>query len=245
MIINYNKAPFIDGNISKNSTMNFLQINHGNIETIEQSFLNIASHLFNDFKIQVNNHFYRLLDIEFYYFSEGKFDDPYSHRNDLQKETGKWYFHESGLDITFGADGNYGGILIRGIGKVSVEGKRENGFIEYELHGPMNVTKELTRNFHDIFNASPNAFGLVDISRERLGALMPEMKILKTNRLGLSVNSKDENGFYQQKPYRFIGYLENGNHKFKEKERVIKTLVNEGSLEKEAAIKILGYNIAF
>ena len=119
--------------------MNFLQINNSNIETIEQSFHDIAHLLFNDYSINVNGHFYRLLDIEFYYFSEGKFEDPYIHMNELQKESGRWYFHESGVDITFGAEGSYGGILIRGIGRVSKKANRENGFIEYEHKGLIKI----------------------------------------------------------------------------------------------------------
>ena len=225
--------------------MNFLQINNNNIETIEQSFHDIASYLFNDYTINVNGKLYRLLDIEFYYFSEGKFKDPYIHLNELQKESGKWYFHESGVDITFGADGSYGGILLRGIGKISKNANRENGFIEKEVHGPLNVMKELTRNFNDVLDTSGNLFNLEYIGRDPMGALMLGMKILKTNRIGLAAKSEDENLVYQHKPYRFIGYFENGTHKFKDKERVIRTLVKEGDLDKETANKMLGYNISF
>lgn len=65
--------------------MNFLQINNSNLTTIEQSLQEIAHLLFNDYSINVIGHFYRLLDIEFYYFWEGKFKDPYTHMNELQK----------------------------------------------------------------------------------------------------------------------------------------------------------------
>jgi hypothetical protein len=220
--------------------MDLLTINTTSIETIEQSFKNIANALFNDYVINVNDRFYKLLDIEFYYFSEEKFTDPYIHRNALQKETGRWYFHESGLDITFGADGNHGGILIRGIGKLSEDGKQ----LEDEVHGPVKVSKELTSNFRPAFDSSPNIFCLVKIEVDR--ASTPKLKVFKSNRVGLPSHLEDKDDFYKQKPYRFIGVIpENGKHKFKDKERVIKDALSHGELDKEIAIKILGYNTTF
>ena len=223
--------------------MKLLSIENASIETIEQDFQRIARIFCNDYRININDHFYRLLDIEFYYFSKEKFEDPYIHCNALQKETGKWYFHESGIDITFGADGNYGGIIIRGIVKVTAAGMEDNGYVDYEIHGPLNVLKEITKKFHDAYDNSPNIFSLVDISADRKNVLYPELDLLKTNRLDLSVSTKDPNAIFHGKPYRFIKVFEKVKHQFKEKERAIKTLVKEGSITKEQAAKILGYKI--
>lgn len=223
--------------------MDFLKINTTSSETIEQSFKAIADTLLKDFKIKVNNQFYRLLDIEFYYSHEGKLVDPYIHGNDLQKETGRWYFHGSGIDITFGDDGNYGGILIRGIGKLAKDGKE--GIIEEEIHGPVNVMKELTSNFHAVMDVSPNEFCLVKMNIEQKSEL-PTMFIISSNRIGLETHSTDKDGLFKLKPYRFIAaFHENGKNKFKDKEKVVKAAVESCALKEEDAIKILGYKANF
>lgn len=222
--------------------MEFLKINTTSIETIEQSFQDIASILF-CYKINVNDQCYRLLDIEFYYSLEGTFDDPYIHGNKLQRESGRWYFHESGLDITFGADGNYGGILIRGLGKLSKDG--EEDIVEDEIHGPLKVVKELTSNFHSIMDYSPNKFCLLKMNVDKEASVLP-MEIIKTNRIGLKTHPRGDKDF-KQKPYRFIAAFpdKNAKNKFKDKERVIKAAVKENSLDEEIAIKILGYKMDF
>ena len=222
--------------------MEFLKINTTSIETIEQSFKSIASMLF-CYKINVNGQCYRFLDIEFYYSFEGTFDDPYIHGNKLQTESGRWYFHESGMDITFGADGNHGGILIRGIGKLSKDG--EEGIIENEIHGPLKVVKELTSNFYPIMNSSSNKFCLEKMNVDKEASVLP-MEIIKTNRIGLKTHPSDYKDF-KQKPYRFIAAFpdKNAKNKFKDKERVIKAAVKENHLDEEVAIKILGYKTDF
>jgi 3-methyladenine DNA glycosylase Mpg len=65
---------------------------------------------------------YRLTEVEMYYHG-GMHLDPFSHRDPIQKSTGRWYFHRThgvyrsgsfkGLDLTFGSPEAFGGILIR------------------------------------------------------------------------------------------------------------------------------------
>lgn len=222
--------------------MEFLKVNTANIGTIEESFDNIATKLFS-YTINVNEQFYRFLDIEFYYSFEGTFDDPYIHGNKLQTESGRWYFHESGMDITFGADGNYGGILIRGIGKLSKDGHET--IIEDEIHGTLKVVKELTSNFYPIMDSSSNKFCLKKMNDDKATSTS-QIVIIKSNRLGLKIHPNDK-GEFMQKPYRYIAAFpdKNAKNKFKDKERVIKAAVIENRLDEEVGIKILGYKTDF
>jgi hypothetical protein len=67
---------------------------------------------------------HRLTEVEFYYHG-GDHLDPFSHRDPIQKELGRWYFHRTagiyrsgsfkGLDLTFAGPAAFGGILIRGV----------------------------------------------------------------------------------------------------------------------------------
>ncbi|NEP10912.1 MAG: helix-turn-helix domain-containing protein [Symploca sp. SIO2C1] len=67
---------------------------------------------------------HRLVEIEFYYYNKAH-PDPFAHRHPLQLTWGQWYFHRQGdnyrggsfkgLDLTFGEDTAFGGILIRSL----------------------------------------------------------------------------------------------------------------------------------
>lgn len=95
-----------------------LQINDSNSETINESFGRIAQKLMNDFKLQVADKYYRIIECEFYYHSKNH-PDPYVHGHKRQKSTkGEWYFNGSGLDITLADESGFGCILIRGIAEV-------------------------------------------------------------------------------------------------------------------------------
>jgi hypothetical protein len=93
-----------------------LVVNNYSRSEIEESFSRIAKWLFANVQLQVNEHIYRMLDIEFYYFSEEHFKDIYAHKDKMQLCYGKWYFHGSGIDITIGDGKNYGGIKFMGHG---------------------------------------------------------------------------------------------------------------------------------
>ena len=69
---------------------------------------------------------HRLVEIEFYYFGEDHLD-PFTHRDRLQEQCGRWYFHRShgsyrsgsfkGIDLTFGDGTARAGVLLRGLEK--------------------------------------------------------------------------------------------------------------------------------
>lgn len=102
----------------------------------------IAKALLNRFCIVKGNETYRFAEIEFYH---NKYDPKNSTRKTYDRgvlSEGKWFFHPSGVDITFASDNNnYGGILVRTIIK---EGEKKF------VCGPQNVVCELFDAFDAI-----------------------------------------------------------------------------------------------
>lgn len=158
---------------------------------VETSFSRIASELMNDWVIQVESNQYRIAELEFYYWSEFH-DDPYAHKHTRQKEMGRWYFHGSGLDLTFGENGSYGGILIRAI--YDFKGKVKN-----YIYGPLNCLTELFSKFPCIYDNKSNiSFGLVKANENDFEREVP----ISGPRFGLNpINDKDQKC---DAPYRFL-----------------------------------------
>lgn len=101
----------------------------------------IAKALLNRFCIVKGNETYRFVEIEFYH---NKYDPKNGTRKTYHRgviSEGKWFFHPSGVDLTFASDdNNYGGILVRTI--MTEDGK------DFEC-GPLNVECKL----FDLFDA--------------------------------------------------------------------------------------------
>ena len=66
--------------------------------SIEDLFDAIAKKLFNEFHIKKGDSTYDFLEIEFYYFEE-RHPDYITYPRTISK--GKWFFHPSGMDISF------------------------------------------------------------------------------------------------------------------------------------------------
>jgi len=81
-----------------------------NLDQMEE----LAKFIFQNILVSNGQENYRFCEIEFYIHSESH-PDPYSHKAKEQKKFGRWYFHESGLDITFGNEHVYASFLVRGI----------------------------------------------------------------------------------------------------------------------------------
>ena len=91
---------------------------------LDSWFTRIADRLLNGSRLVAGQQAYRLVEIEFYYWSNAH-QDPFTHRDPIQFHIGLWYFHRSrgsyrggsfkGLDLTFGDPTSSGGILIRGL----------------------------------------------------------------------------------------------------------------------------------
>lgn len=163
-------------------------------------FNSIAKELMNNWSLSVGKSKYRLTEIEFYY-NDKKHDDRYAHNHDQQLTRGQWYFHGSGVDITFGDESSnaYGGILIRGI---------QNDNTKVYIDGSLKVVTEIFKEFGSISSLSTD-FGLVKAKHDS------EVPV-RCARVGLNP-SKDE--IHNAKPYRFIIKI-NPDHKFKEKTKV-------------------------
>ena len=91
-------------------------------------FSKYANKLMNEYCLKVDDKKYNLIEIEFYFYDKENHPDPYIYCNEKQKECGKFYFHGSGMDITFGNGKCYGGILIRSI--MNEEGQYINGSLK-------------------------------------------------------------------------------------------------------------------
>ena len=93
-------------------------------DNLKEWFDRIARQLLVGSRLMIGNGPHRFVEVEFYYCGDGH-GDPFTHRDPLQLESGRWYFHKTagvyrsgsfkGFDLTFGGGGAHGGVLIRGI----------------------------------------------------------------------------------------------------------------------------------
>ena len=104
----------------------------------------------------INYHYkYRIAEIEFYFNDSNVHPDTFTHGDDLQTKIGKWYFHRfgstykvgtyKGMDLSFGKDKAFGGILIRAISSLGATGGKQlppNEFIE----GPCNTVNRILQH---------------------------------------------------------------------------------------------------
>lgn len=111
---------------------------------IKEVFSVIANKLFRNYHIVKGENTYDFLEIEFYFYSPNHRDLITYPRNG--RKPGMWFFHMSGVDITFGSNDKegdhplmYGGILIRSIVKTQGDG---SALSEY-ICGPMKCVDEL------------------------------------------------------------------------------------------------------
>ena len=191
-----------------------------NDDTCLNSYRGIAEKLMNNYKLQVRNTFYRIVECEFYYSSK-KHPDPYVHGHERQKESfGEWYFHGSGLDITLSNGEAYGGLLIRSIAEVKQQGNIER---KDAIMGPLNVCTEIFSKIGNVMAELPLHFGFREISRDPMGANMKTARIFAVPRIGLN-KIKDNEQSFCKRPYRFISFL---HLPHKESEKIKKYLLEE------------------
>lgn len=119
---------------------------------VEGYFKNLADTLFQNTQIRKGGKYYRFTNIEFYLYND-------RHRDIITypriSDGGEWFFHASGVDITFKSsvemggkkpilteDAYFGGILIRGIAPADKVDKK------HEIAGPIKVCDELFDKFN-------------------------------------------------------------------------------------------------
>ena len=100
-------------------------------------FDEIAKILMNKCVISKGEINYEIVEIEFYLFTHNH-QDVITYPRKIKP--GQWFFHQSGVDLTFMSDENqFGGILIRGLRKISAD-KRQ-------IFGPQKCVEELWDKF--------------------------------------------------------------------------------------------------
>jgi hypothetical protein len=186
-------------------------------DSIPANFKRIATTLFNDWLIQVNHNFYRFLEIEFYYRSMNH-QDVYTHGRPMQLTTGRWYFHEAGVDLTFGEQDIYSGILIRSIEKIK---PKEAGPEPVYIHGPWNVLEELLHNLPSVFDTTATGLHLVPANDEI--EKLPDEEIYSSYRHNISADKAGGAPFHKQH-YRYLIYPKLG---YKDKTGIAQSLLEQ------------------
>ena len=87
-------------------------------------FAALADHLLNCTDLLVAGRVYRMAEVEAYYFGPDH-PDPFTHKDAVQREFGRWYFHRTageyrggsfkGVDLTFGDGRGTFGVLVRSV----------------------------------------------------------------------------------------------------------------------------------
>ncbi len=193
----------------------FPEINENDIKV---SFDKISEVIFNKIYLKISNEYFRIVEIEYYFYSSIHPDTK-----TLPRQTTKCdlWEHKYGFDICFDSDNNsYGGILIRSIKDI----KNNNFFnnpkkVYYHL---LNICKNYNLKFNDI-----------EICFHNIDYKYNENEPIKTNRI--IKKTKDYDFF--DKPYRHIIELTKEN-KIKKKENVAINIV-----EKDARFNFLGYDL--
>jgi len=187
-----------------------------NEDKIDDDFQRIANDILNNWVLKVEDALYRITELEFYYRDDGKkHDDSYIHGHELQRQKGKWYFHGSGIDITFGNGKAYGGILIRAICKVN-EGTKKY------CYGPLNCILEIFSNLSNIYKPEMS-FCLIPAT----DMLFEKEKPLRALRVGLN---SEKDPIMHGKYYRFFVMP---TQKHADKTGIAEALRNQGIDETE------------
>jgi hypothetical protein len=197
-------------------------------QTLDEKFAIFADFLLNGCIMYIGKNKYFLEEVEFYYHTKSH-EDKYVHQMKDQKTSQKWYFHKyktgvyksgtyKGMDLTFGNETTFGGILIRAI---------QNAVNGQYIIGPCNVVNhilsqlemssvdELVSNMkvEEAFS-DKNPFYL-KTKREN------NFRIFRGPRVGLSTKYPE----YMFKNYRF---LKSPNVTLKYKDTIVSVLYNEG-----------------
>jgi hypothetical protein len=225
-----------------------LKVNFESKESILKSFGEIAEEFSMNIVFKINNSYYRLLDFEFYAYSES-FQDPHTYKNDLQLQNGKLYIHASGVDITSGDGTNYCGILLRSIVKLSDACGKESGYMEALIDGPQATATELLSNLHSLITSDKNEIALIEFHEQKqIPVFCPPICKVSTKRVGLSSKPTDKEDYYKNLGLRYIVILQKFP-KFKHTIKGIEGILGEKVISEEitvdAARDILGYNKAF
>ncbi|MBD5326262.1 MAG: hypothetical protein HDS04_06240 [Bacteroides sp.] len=124
-----------------NTLKKLLSKDYNDIRDYDNYFAEIAQELMCNYIIVTGKAEYDIIDIEFYLYTP-EHQDVITYPREMDE--GRWFFHASGVDITFRSTKSvFGGILIRGLRK------NKNEYIG----GPQKCVNELWHDF-DAFSTS-------------------------------------------------------------------------------------------
>ena len=187
-----------------------------NPKQIASRFEKVADDLLKKCILTFDDRIYLLTEIEFYYYSDIH-PDPHVHRHPNQLKTGLWYFHKVGQDLTFGSEGSYGGILIRGVATNNELTKdnfnNEKAYDDKLNYGKLNrdelvFTDGPVKTFDELFNRQlsldrAHSFH-VELSEK---SVIPEgQKIYSFPRVGLHPQGREHDEEYLFKRYRYLSH---------------------------------------
>jgi len=200
--------------------MKWCEILHEKLETankkedIQEIFNETAKEIMNSYILNIDNLKIELTEIEFYYFNCNTHDDHYVHIDKLQKNTCSFlYVHRKnyprgGIDITFGNEKFYGGILIRGI---KIDDKFISGSATIKKYIMEEISQEINdhKSLQEYFTIYKKNIYL----HKRRNNRNNSYKIYSSTRVGL--NQEIDENFYNKK-YRFLreDYLKGEKEKF-------------------------------
>lgn len=212
----------------KNKLSFFLNNELIKVGSLEDAFAEYARFLMNDVALVVADTHFRITECEVYYHCPETHPDPYVHKRLNQLETGRWYFNDAGLDITFGnrEKGIFASYLIRAVAPLD----------RYEtyIHGPIKVVREIFSKMGEI-DSPNNGLRIVELKQS-----ITNEKPYAVKRFGLRLNNEDKDN-YLNRPYRYFSDLSLPN-KFPGKENVIRELIQSGGLTIGHARHLIGYD---
>jgi hypothetical protein len=177
-------------------------------------FASLAARLLNGTDLLVVGEPYRLAELEAYYFSEGH-PDPFTHRDPIQLQNGRWYFHRTageyrcgsfkGVDLALGDGKALFGMLVRTI--VAPDGT--------VIDGPsLTVDHILARTGSadvptlDATIAGRPAWDTSSPLAIRESAAPREQVVYQTSRVGITLRrsrkGRTDTPRYVARPYRFL-----------------------------------------
>ncbi len=169
------------------------------IASSQKIFFEISKNLLNTKLLKINENIeIELTEVEFYFFDCLNHPDTFVHIDELQKTTNYLYVHKQawsrgGIDITFGNDKYFGGILIRGI-------KYKDSYIS----GSATIKKYISNLIDNSINNYKSLQDYFEKNKKTISLIENEnknMKVLHSTRVGLkSIN----NPKFANALYRFI-----------------------------------------
>jgi len=194
---------------------NIFEINqHKNRNDYSLEFDRIAKEILNSYILKTPENEYKIKEIEFYYFLNNYHMDYYCHKDMRQKLNSQLYFHrfkypekyrnkrQKGIDLTFGLNNSFGGILIRLLQNIKTQkyitgiGNITNQILE-DINGAETITKIYEQN-ENVFSDN-SIIKLIKSENEK-------SNIYKKQRIGLNLKKLDTDMFFLNAKYNYFTY---------------------------------------